>query len=85
MTRLADARRSVAMTVAPCSFPTPRTIAVFPEIFDVGAEALQFQGMHEPVLENGLGNHGVPSAIASSAISCACMSVETPDKERSGR
>src|SRR6266516_8177801 len=25
---------------------------------DVGAEALHFQGMHEPVLENGLGDHG---------------------------
>ena len=29
ITRLAEARRSVAMTVAPCSLATPRTTAVF--------------------------------------------------------
>src|SRR6058998_1518824 len=40
MTRLAEARRSVAMTVAPCSLPTPRTIAAFPDIEISGNAAI---------------------------------------------
>jgi hypothetical protein len=57
MTRLAEARKSVAITVAPSSFGLPYEGRVAVDL-DVGAEPDQLHRMHEAVLENGFAHHG---------------------------
>ncbi len=78
ITRLAEARRSVAITVAPWRRFTPRTIAVWPAVSmsaprraSSSACMKRFSKMFSVIV-------AVPSAIVSSAISCACMSVGKP-------
>jgi hypothetical protein len=56
ITRLAEARRSVAITVAPSSLATPCHEGRIAVDLDVGAQTLQLHSMHEAVLENGFAN-----------------------------
>jgi hypothetical protein len=57
MTRPAEARRSVAITVAPCRRGTPLTTALLPWIAISAPRPLQLERVHEAVLEDGLGDH----------------------------
>jgi hypothetical protein len=57
-TRLAEARRSVAITGAAVRRGLPRTMAALGFHRDIGPHALHFLHMHEPILEHRLGNHG---------------------------
>ncbi len=56
ITRPADARRSVAITVAPDSRGTPLTIAVLPSISIDAPRRLELLHVHEAVLEDRLGD-----------------------------
>ena len=78
MTRHADARRSVAITFAPVSFATPRTIAVLPST-SISAPRrtssctciIRFSKIVSVMTD-------VPAARVATAIICACMSVGKP-------
>ena len=78
ITRLAEARRSVAITVAPDSAGTPCTMAVLPSMRMLAPSRRssctcmkRFSKMVSTMVL-------VPSATASSAMNCACMSVAKP-------
>jgi hypothetical protein len=58
MTRLAEARKSVAITVAPSSFGDAGDEGRVAVDLDVGTEADQFHGVHEAVFENRFAHHG---------------------------
>ncbi len=58
ITRQADARRSVAITLAPVSCADAFDDRGAALDLDVGAEALQLLHVHHPVLEDRLGDHG---------------------------
>ena len=66
-TRHAEARRSVAITVAPVSLVGPRTIAVRPSTTMSAPMRAQLGHVHVAVLEDGLRQHRLPVARASSA------------------
>ena len=57
----AEARRSVAITVAPVSLRRPAHDRGAPLDDDVGAHALQLGHVHVAVLEDGLGQHRLPA------------------------
>ena len=57
MTRQAEARRSVAMTLAPVSLATPLTIAVLPSTSISAPRRLQFLHVHHAIFEDRLGDH----------------------------
>ena len=78
MTRHADARRSVAITLAPVSLATPLTIAVLPSTsmsapsrFNSCTCIIRFSKIVSVMTD-------VPSARVASAMNCACMSVGKP-------
>jgi hypothetical protein len=73
MTRLAEARRSVAITVAPDRRSTP-SITALPSS-DARAQAHHLVDVHEAVLEDGLGHHAGAFGHQFSAMNWACMSV----------
>ena len=74
-TRLAEARRSVAITIAPCSLSTPCTTAVLPSMrmsaprrCNSTACMKRFSKMVSRII-------ATPLATALIAMNCACMSV----------
>ncbi len=77
-TRDTEARRSVAITGAPCSARTPRTMAeapctlmLAPMRFSSGTCMKRFSKMVSVTM-------AAPSATAISTMNCACMSVGKP-------
>ena len=79
ITRLAEARRSVAITVGALQALDAAHHRGVALDRDVGAQALQLERVHEAVLEDGLGDDArCRWRCVASAMNCACMSVAKP-------
>ena len=78
ITRLADARKSVAMTTAPESVSTPWVIAVLPSISMLAPKRFISCTCMKRFSKIVSVTRDVPFAIALTAMNCACMSVAKP-------
>jgi hypothetical protein len=78
ITRLAEARRSVAITVAPVSSSTPWTIAVLPSMSMRAPSRRSSCTCMKRFSKMVSVTCAVPSATQLSAMNCACMSVGKP-------
>ncbi len=78
MTRLAEARRSVAITMAPVRRSTPCTSAVLPSISIFAPSRPSSCTCMKRFSKMVSVTNASPSATAFSAMNCACMSVGKP-------
>ena len=77
ITRMRDARRSVAITLAPGQLLAAADDRGAAADLDVRAHAAELGHVHEAVLEDRLGDHAL-ALRAASTMNCACMSVGKP-------